>query len=132
MPELKGPVVGKQSNNRAELTAILECIKACEGLSQNIHIFSDSQYSIDIISKHCRANALGYMDQLNRRNTLNLDLIDEIVERILNPNTPSVFTSKVAAHTGIAGNERADQLAKIAVDEVWARQDLNIINRRTA
>ena len=72
------------------------------------------------------------MDQINRRNTLNLDLIDDIVSLILNPDTPSVFISKVAAHTGIAGNERADQLAKTAVEEVWARQDLNTINRRTA
>ena len=107
-------------------------IKIIINNNKQIHIFSDSQYSIDIISRHCRAQALGYTDQINRRNILNLDLIDEIVRRILDQNTTSVFISKVAAHTGIAGNERADQLAKIAVEEVWARQDLNIINRRTA
>ena len=39
---------------------------------------------------------------------------------------------RTLAHSGVAGNERADQLSKMAVEDVWARQDLNIINRRTA
>ena len=56
LPELKGSVRGVQSNNRAELTAILETIKACIGLDKNVHIYSDSQYSIDVISRHSRAS----------------------------------------------------------------------------
>ena len=58
--------------------------------------------------------------------------VNSALERYSEPNCPSIFTSKVVAHTGIAVNERADQLAKLEVEEVWARQDLNTINRRTA
>ena len=38
LPDLKGPVRGSKSNNRAELTSILESIKACIGLDRNVHI----------------------------------------------------------------------------------------------
>ena len=61
----------------------------------------------------------------------NLDLIDEIVEAVLQPGV-KVFISKVAAHTGVPWNERADTLAKQAVDEVWAKQEIDKINRRNA
>lgn len=62
----------------------------------------------------------------------NLDLIDEIVDAVFQQGGVKVFISKVAAHTGVPGNERADTLAKRAVDEVWAKQEINKINRRNA
>ena len=62
----------------------------------------------------------------------NLDLIDGIVDSISNFKPHRVFLTKCAAHTGIAGNERADLLAKEAVEDVWRRQEISAINRRTA
>ena len=40
---LMGTVVGKQTNNEAELTAILKCIERTLPLHRPLHIFTDSQ-----------------------------------------------------------------------------------------
>ena len=95
LPPLKGPVKGLQSNNRAEGSAILECLKACFGLEKPLHIFTDSEYCIKMISKFCRARSEGYYDTINLDKTPNSDIFDEIAFYFEEYKPLKVFISKI-------------------------------------
>ena len=111
-----GRHIGQGTNNIAELTAIGVVLEVLERLEirpdQPVTIFTDSKYSIGVLSQNWKAKA-------NRE--LILTLKKELAK------WPNVRFSWVAGHSGIAGNERADELASDAAlgDEVdtWAELD---------
>jgi ribonuclease HI len=105
-----GRVPGKQTNNRAELFAILRAILACEDEKRSLHIYTDSQYSIYTISMFFRRFLRTPVDESSLK-VQNLDLIKRIAEGISEFHPRKVFLSKVKAHCGILGNEAADWLA---------------------
>ena len=90
------------TNNIAELTAIQRGLEAIKDRSRPIIVYSDSAYSIGVLSKKWKAKA-------------NLDLIAAI--KALLAKFPKVSFVKVAGHSGIPENERCDQLAVAARDE---------------
>ena len=61
---------------------------------------------------------------------LNLDIISDIVNIIRQRLPNKVFISKVAAHTGIIGNEIADQLSKKARLSIINEEERNLANRK--
>ena len=83
---------GVQTNNRAELYAILKALELCK---TDIHIITDSLLSINVITGVWEASK-------------NLDLIQKIKElsigRIVN-------YEHCSGHAGVYGNEEADKLA---------------------
>lgn len=96
--------LGRGTNNIAELTAILrvaEQHKAVGDVSRPLHIYTDSSYSIGVLSKGWKAKA-------------NKELIAECKEALA--ALPSVHLHYVKGHAGIILNERADQLAVEARD----------------
>lgn len=92
--------LGHGTNNIAELTAILRVAERYEGDSRPIEIRTDSQYSIGVLSKGWKAKA-------------NTELVAE-VKRALK-KLPEVHLIYVPGHSGFAGNERADELARAAI-----------------
>ena len=95
--ELSGTMPGA-TNNQAELEAVRQVLLAfkCDGV--NVTIFTDSQYVIGVLSRHWKA-------------ARNQELIADIKALM---QTHTVTFEKVAGHSGVAHNERADHLAKTA------------------
>lgn len=108
---------GQQTNNRAELTAILEglkiILKTCVG-AEDVTIVSDSVYSINCVTKWIH-NWKPLWRKSDGSAVLNKDLIQEI-DMLLSSATMPIIFKHVAAHTKKQdelshGNEIADKLA---------------------
>jgi len=92
--------LGMGTNNIAELTAIVRGLEALPDRSRPVVVYSDSQYAIGLLTQNWKPKA-------------NIELVAHL--RALIKKFPEVQFVKVAAHTGIALNERVDQLASAAI-----------------
>ncbi|WP_236606968.1 ribonuclease HI [Sandaracinus amylolyticus] len=92
--------LGQATNNVAELTAILRVAERYQGDARPIEIRTDSQYSIGVLAKGWKAKA-------------NTDLVAQVKKALA--GVPEVHLIYVPGHSGFAGNERADELARDAV-----------------
>ena len=101
-----GDYLGTGTNNIAELTAIERGLTLAEALdgsrSRPVRVYSDSAYSIGVIS-------LGWKAKANR----------ELVERLREQARTFADLSfvKVAGHAGVPENERCDELARRAIEK---------------
>jgi ribonuclease HI len=93
--------LGRGTNNIAELTAILRAAELLEGRDEPVHIYTDSRYSIDMLTKGWRAKKNG-------------ELIAETKDALA--RLSEVHFHYVPGHAGIELNERADALARAAVE----------------
>ena len=92
--------LGVGTNNIAELTAVLRAVERVADKARPIVVHTDSQYSIGVLQKGWKAKA-------------NQELIARI--RVELKSRPNVRLAYVPGHAGVAGNEHADQLARLAV-----------------
>ncbi|RYE92096.1 MAG: ribonuclease HI [Myxococcales bacterium] len=98
--------LGQGTNNIAELTAVLRAVeRAPDGRPLLVH--TDSQYSIGVLAKGWKAKA-------------NTELILRI--RAVLAARPGVRLVYVPGHAGVPLNERADQLARLAVESRRTQQ----------
>ena len=113
-------IIGKQSNNTAELSAIIEVFTILKNDIDGgypVIIYSDSEYSIkccgsygEKCKKTCWTNKKGYIP--------NHELVKQIYELFL--HNQNVYIEHIRAHTGLndelsLGNEGADRLANEAI-----------------
>jgi ribonuclease HI len=94
--------LGQGTNNIAELTAIKVGLEAVKNRALPVRVYTDSQYSIGVLEGSYKAKA-------------NQDLIEEI--RALMRLFPKLSLHKVRGHAGDPLNERADELARLAITE---------------
>jgi ribonuclease HI len=94
--------LGEGTNNIAELMAILRGLQevAANDRARPVYVYSDSQYSIGLLTKPWKAKK-------------NVELVAELRE--LARQFPRLKFVKVAGHSGIPLNERTDQLARDAI-----------------
>jgi len=92
--------LGEATNNIAELSAILRGLESVSDRSRPVIVYSDSQYSIGLLSQNWKAKK-------------NVELVREIRE--VCKRFSDLRFVKVLAHSGIALNERVDQLATGAI-----------------
>jgi ribonuclease HI len=92
--------LGTGTNNIAELTAILRALELADDTSIPLLVHTDSQYAIGVLTKGWKAKA-------------NPELIAKIRARLA--ETPKAELVYVPGHSGVAGNERADELARQAI-----------------
>jgi len=112
-------VEGKQTNNVAELSAILEVFTILEEEIERgdiINIYSDSKYSINSFTVW--AIKWKQNNWTKKNGIKNLELIKRGYELFNKYNNVNIFHIK--AHTGLSdqlsiGNENADRLANISV-----------------
>jgi ribonuclease HI len=91
--------LGHATNNVAELTAVLRALERIPR-TQPAVIRTDSQYSIGVLQKGWKAKA-------------NTELVASVKRELAGrPSTRLVYTP---GHAGVSFNERADQLARMAV-----------------
>jgi len=92
--------LGDATNNIAELTAILRGLEAVSDRRRPVIVYSDSAYSIGLLTQNWKAKK-------------NVELVDEL--RAVTRTFRDLRFVKVAGHAGIALNERVDQLATGAI-----------------
>ena len=92
--------LGQGTNNIAELSAILRGLESITDRSRPVIVYSDSQYSIGLLTQNWKAKA-------------NKELVEKL--RGLTREFPNLRFVKVAAHSGIPLNERVDELARGAI-----------------
>jgi ribonuclease HI len=92
--------LGEATNNIAELMAILRGLEAVTDKTRPVVVYSDSSYSIDILTKAWKAKK-------------NVELIDDL--RAVCRTFLDLRFVKVAGHAGVPLNERCDQLAREAI-----------------
>lgn len=107
---------GKQTNNRAELCAILYALCTNSGL-QNITILTDSDYSIKCITQYRSKWELNGWKTSQGRPVEWSNIIRYIcllIDLRLEKGSKTTF-KHVRGHSGDFGNEHADKLAQAAV-----------------
>ena len=92
--------LGEATNNIAELTAILRGLEAVSDRTRPVIVYSDSAYSIGLLTQSWKAKK-------------NVELVEQL--RALTRTFTDLRFVKVAGHAGIALNERVDQLATGAI-----------------
>lgn len=92
--------LGEGTNNIAELTAILRGLQTIGDRTRPVIVYSDSQYSIGLLTQNWKAKK-------------NVELVQELRELLR--EFRDIRFVKVAAHSGIPLNERVDELARGAV-----------------
>jgi len=93
--------LGTATNNVGELTAILRVLEAVPDDGNPLYIHTDSQYSIGVLSKGWKAKA-------------NRELVADVKEALA--ARPDVTLVYVPGHVGVDLNERADSLAREAIE----------------
>ena len=91
-------VPGLQTNQRAEVWAVMQALMLTEDKQEKLHIVTDSMYAYKGATKQWRMKA-------------NLDLFHQLWKLLEDRDVQWEF---VYGHTGNEGNERADRLAKAA------------------
>jgi ribonuclease HI len=100
--------LGVGTNNIAELTAIERALDMTEDIRSPVRIHTDSQYAIGVLTKGWKAKA-------------NKELIEGILEKL---ETRSVIAIVyVPGHAGVPLNERADELAVMAIKTRQTRRE---------
>jgi ribonuclease HI len=101
------------TNNRMELTAAIEALKALNG-SREVVLHTDSKYLMDGIEQWLPAWKERGWKTAAKQPVKNQDLWQEL-DRLRQAH--SVRWKWVKAHNGNAGNEEADALANRGIDE---------------
>lgn len=111
---------GKVTNNKAELTAILECTKLLTP-ELKYYIVSDSEYSINCVTKWCRGWEKNNWKTSKGTAVLNRELIEPIVEMLkvlnvkflhVNSHLPRPDDKTSMEYLLWYGNKKADELAE--------------------
>jgi ribonuclease HI len=104
-------VRGKQSNNTAELTAVIEAIRIILPITTPVLIVSDSIYAIRCATTYGKTNSKGGW----KKDIPNKELVKSLYE-LVSSNSQYIQFRHIMAHTGSQdpysiGNEYADTLA---------------------
>lgn len=102
------------TNNRMELTAVIEALKALKQPSDLI-IHSDSKYVLSGINEWLPNWKKRNWKTANRKPVKNVDLWQQL-DALIQPHT--IKWVWVKGHSGNAGNERADELANLGIDSL--------------
>ena len=106
------------TNNRMELTAAIEALRALKRHSK-VHLHTDSQYVMNGITSWLAGWKARGWKTAGKSPVKNVDLWQALDAECARHD---VRWSWVRGHSGHAGNERADALANVAIDEMLGRR----------
>jgi len=110
---MSGAFETKGTNNTAELKALLHSLKIAQRLNEKVLIKTDSNYSINTITKW--AYTWKKNGWKKKGGIKNLDLIKEI-HNLYDSLHKKITIEYVKGHAGIEGNELADTMANHAIE----------------
>lgn len=99
------------SNNRGELTALLELLKATASTNEELHVLADSQYVINSVTKWIAGWKANGWRKADKKPVVNVDLMQAIDKAITGRK---VSFEWVRGHSGHPLNEAADDKARAA------------------
>ena len=102
------------TNNRMEMTAVIKALTALKG-RQQVTLYTDSKYVLDGINKWIDGWKKRGWKTAAKKPVKNQDLweaLDAAREQ------HDIDWKWVKGHAGIAGNEQADELANLGIDEL--------------
>lgn len=103
------------TNNRMELKAAIEALNALKGPRQ-VNLHTDSKYVMDGINQWLPNWKKRGWKTSNRKPVKNKDLWQALDEAITRHKIDWYW---VRGHTGVPGNEEADELANLGIDELY-------------
>ena len=106
------------TNNRMEILSVIKGLSALKEPCE-IKVYSDSRYVVDAVEKGwaLRWRENGWMRN-KKEAALNSDLWEELLALL---NVHTVCFEWVKGHAGNEGNERCDELARAAIEQIKAR-----------
>ncbi|OFL64153.1 MULTISPECIES: ribonuclease H family protein [unclassified Brevibacterium] len=106
----------KATNNRGELQAVIELLRAVEDSGADVHVLCDSQYAINSITKWMTGWKKRGWKKANGSPVLNDDLMKQLDELMSAAKSAgrSITYEWVKGHANHRMNERADDLARAA------------------
>ncbi|XP_075221725.1 ribonuclease H-like [Lycorma delicatula] len=109
---ISAPVRGRATNNNAEIQAATAAILQASTVDiRTLHIYTDSQFLINCITKWIYKWKKNDWKNGNKRPVINkIELVE--LENSINTYMDSVTWSFVKAHSDVVGNTAADELAK--------------------
>ncbi len=102
----------KTTNNEMELEAIVATLTYAMNNSEELHIFTDSQYAINGITQWVHNWVRNGWKTKDGNTVKNLFQWKTIYELVNERGTQRVHWHHVAGHVGIPGNERVDDIAR--------------------
>lgn len=101
----------ESTNNRGELTALLELLRATAHTGEDLLVQADSQYVINSVTKWMKGWKRRGWRKADGKAVMNGDLMKALDEALVGR---TVRFEWVKGHAGHAANERADELARAA------------------
>ena len=104
------------SNQRMELLACIEALQKLNRDGLDVEVYSDSAYLVNGMQQrwYDRWRKNGWLN-VKKKPVENRDLWERLLEQVGRQN---VVFRKVAGHSGVEMNERADELARLAITEL--------------
>lgn len=104
----------ESTNNRAELQAVIEILKAAAHTHEDLLILADSKYVINSVTKWMPVWRLKGWKKANGQDVLNRDLMEELWEQVdaLEKSGRKLKFQWVKGHSNHELNEAADQRAR--------------------
>ncbi|KAK9762844.1 hypothetical protein K7432_011019 [Basidiobolus ranarum] len=104
-------LVGRQTNQRAEITAALRAIQTCGNDKAVLEVRTDSNYVIQSMTSWVH----GWLKK-GWKGVTNKDLFEEL-HNAVEKREGEVIWTHIRAHTGVYGNEMADKLANLGASK---------------
>lgn len=113
-----GGAEARTTNNRMELTAVIKAFELLLSVdlspnARDFAVYTDSKYLINGITKWIYSWEIRNWTTKNQEPVLNKDLWETLLELVRNKK---INWNYVKGHAGIAGNERADEIATSFAD----------------
>ncbi len=106
----------KTTNNRMEMTGIIEALQSIKGATEPITIYTDSSYVVNGVTKWVKGWQKNNWLTSTKEGVLNRDLWERLVE-VVDSFSQKISWQIIAGHSGIAGNERVDEIATAYADK---------------
>ncbi len=103
------------TNNRMELTAAIKALEAIKSSTIDIDLHTDSKYVMTGINEWIKGWKARGWKTTNKKPVKNVDLWQQL--DLMNTKH-NVHWHWVKGHSGDKGNEMADELANLAMDEI--------------
>ena len=104
------------TSNTAELNALFHALQIAAEETGNARIFSDSKYAINCITKWADGWKAKNWQRRGGRPIKNLDIIKDAHDLFQQINH-RVEVQHVTGHIGVQGNELADRMSVLAIDQ---------------